>query len=107
MHLIYTFQVLIISDVNHNYDRLCLVNHMTLVIYLAKVNNPGLIIALKTPLCYNDSVSPFLCWSQKGGSICEDSFSMMPFVSGWRLSRRTPVPKPRCFLAYSRVFCCG
>ena len=41
MHLIYTFQVLIISDVNHNYDRLCLVIHMTLVIYLTKVVDHG------------------------------------------------------------------
>jgi hypothetical protein len=60
MLLIYTFQVLIVSDVNHDYDRLCPFNHMTLVTYLIKVNSPGLIIALKTSLCYNDFVSLFL-----------------------------------------------
>lgn len=36
MPLIYTFQVLIISDKNHNYDHYYLFSDMTLVIYLSK-----------------------------------------------------------------------
>jgi hypothetical protein len=65
MFLIYTFQALIISDNYHNNDRVYPVLDMTSVIYLRKVGDPGLIIALKTSLCYNHFASLSLGWSQK------------------------------------------
>jgi len=41
MHLIYTFQVLIISDKRHNCDYFYLLLSLSIVIYLTKLEDEG------------------------------------------------------------------